>query len=61
MRVSEPDGNMKLINKTVSEVNADQTAKPQFIHQLADATSVEGNEVVIECQAVGKPMPNISW
>lgn len=35
--------------------------KPIFKDPLIDILTVEGNEIILECRATGKPMPSISW
>ncbi|ESO99755.1 hypothetical protein LOTGIDRAFT_173543 [Lottia gigantea] len=43
------------------EVTELDFARPKFLTPLQDISVVEGEEVVFECVAVGKPMPKFKW
>lgn len=53
-------------SKTVAYVSVQgdespELIKPIFKDPLIDILTVEGNEIILECRATGKPMPSISW
>ena len=39
----------------------DKRVKPRFVEPLMDASACEGNEIVMECQIQGSPLPTLTW
>jgi hypothetical protein len=35
--------------------------KPKFRDTLLAVSAIEGSEIILECRATGRPMPNIVW
>uniref|UniRef100_A0A0N5B5S5 Titin n=1 Tax=Strongyloides papillosus TaxID=174720 RepID=A0A0N5B5S5_STREA len=45
----------------IKEVNQITQISPKFVEELANVSVMEGDEIILKCQLIGKPTPYITW
>ncbi|CEF63978.1 Unc-89 [Strongyloides ratti] len=45
----------------IQESNRITLVPPKFVEPLTNTSVIEGNEIVLKCQLIGKPVPFITW
>uniref|UniRef100_A0A0K0FDM9 MSP domain-containing protein n=1 Tax=Strongyloides venezuelensis TaxID=75913 RepID=A0A0K0FDM9_STRVS len=45
----------------IKEVNHAAQVPPKFIENLTNVSVIEGNEIILKCQLIGRPTPYVTW
>uniref|UniRef100_A0A0N5C350 INCENP_ARK-bind domain-containing protein n=1 Tax=Strongyloides papillosus TaxID=174720 RepID=A0A0N5C350_STREA len=45
----------------IKEVNHAAQVPPKFIEDLTNVSVIEGNEIILKCQLIGRPTPYVTW